>query len=304
MTDRCDHLHAYVDGELDEAEVTEFEAHLASCEACIAELPRLLALLEALEGAARAARAAAPARPQPAGLTVIPGGRSARTAPPPGPELAAPRPVHRRTWMWTSGIAAAAAAALILTIIPRKPPVPDAMAIAKAVGETRPFEVRLSAPGADGYHPMNMARGAAPGPAPERMDRLGRLELQREQAHDWRGEAAVALFAGDRDRAARALASAPTSPEVESDRAAVELIDGDPAALVRALDHVDRALAAAPNLPIALWNRALILAALDLPLAAAGELDRVVALREPGWADEARQRAVALRGRVKARRLL
>src|SRR5262245_59993998 len=79
MTDRCDQLHAYVDGELDEAETAEFEAHLATCEACLAELPRLLALLEALDGAARVARAAAP-EARPAGLTVIPGGRAAEPA--------------------------------------------------------------------------------------------------------------------------------------------------------------------------------------------------------------------------------
>lgn len=297
MTERCDQLHAYVDGELDEAAAAEFEAHLATCEDCLAELPRLLALLEALDGAARVAPADRPA----AELAVIAGGRSdAAPSRHPGP---APR-LPRRTWIWASGIAAAAAAAVALIVLPRKPAVPDAVAIAEAIGSTQPFEARLTAPGADQFRPMNVARGAAPGAAPERIDRLVKLELQLAQAHDQRGEAAVALFAGDREHAARALASAPTTPEVESDRAAVELIDGQPAALVRALDHADRALAAVPELPAALWNRALILAALDLPLAAAGELDRVAALGEPGWADEARKRAAALRGEVKARRLV
>jgi hypothetical protein len=197
-------------------------------------------------------------------------------------------------------VAAAAAAVLILASPPR-PRAPDAVAIAEAIGATQPFEVRLTAPGADRYRPMSVMRGAAPGAT---SDRLIKLELELAQAHDWRGEAAVALFAGDRDRAAHALAGAPTTPEVESDRAAVELLDGQPAALVRALDHADRALAAAPQLPAALWNRALILVALDLPLAAAGELDRVAARGEPGWADEARRRAAALRSAVKARRVL
>jgi hypothetical protein len=304
MTEHCDQLHAYVDGELDEAAATEFEAHLATCEACLAELPRLLALLEALDGAGRVARAAASAEPaetRPGGLTVIPGGRTAlpERAATPAP---AARPARRRTWVWASGLAVAAAAAVALLLVPRRPP--DAVAIAEALGPTRPFEARLSAPGADGHRPMNVARGGAPGPAPERTARLGKLELQLAEDRNWRGQAAVALFANERDRAARALASAPSTPEVESDRAAVELIDADPAALVRALDHVDRALAAAPDLPIALWNRALVLAALDLPLAAAGELDRVAALGEPGWAGEARERAAVLRDRVQARRLL
>ena len=43
--DHCDRLHAYVDGELAEADAAAFEAHLASCTTCIAELPRLLALV-------------------------------------------------------------------------------------------------------------------------------------------------------------------------------------------------------------------------------------------------------------------
>jgi tetratricopeptide (TPR) repeat protein len=297
MTDRCDQLHAYVDGELGDAEATEFEAHLATCEDCLAELPRLLALLEALDGAARSARAA-PADARPAGLTVIPGGRAAEPAPSGPPDRAA-HPARRRTSVWASGLAVAAAAAVALLVVSRRP-VPDAIAIAEALGPTRPFEVRLSAPGADRHRPMNVVRGAA-GPASER---LGKLELQLAEARNWRGQAAVALFAGDRGGATRALASAPVTPEGESDRAAVELIDGEPAALVRALDHVDRALAAAPDLPIALWNRALVLVALDLPLAAAAELDRVAARGEPGWADEARERAAALRSRARARRVL
>jgi tetratricopeptide (TPR) repeat protein len=308
MTERCDQLHAYVDSELDDAETVGFEAHLATCEACLAELPRLLALLEALDGAARVARAAAPAapaEPRPAGLTVIPGGRSARPdrAGTPAPVPAA-RPARRRTWAWAGGLAVAAAAVVALLVVPPRPPGSDAVAIGEVLGPTRPFEVRLSAPGADRHRPMNVARGAGPGPAPEQTARLGKLELQLAEARNWRGQAAVALFAGERERAARVLAGAPVTPEVESDRAAVELIDGQPAAVVRALDHVDRALAAAPDLPIALWNRGLVLTALDLPIAAAGEFDRVAARGESGWADEARERAAALRGRFKARRLL
>ena len=307
MTDRCDSLHAYVDGELDEPEAAEFEAHLATCATCVAELPRLLALLEALDGATRVAPAQP--RPQPAQLSVIPGGRAAEPAAAaatatavPGSRSTASRPARRRTGWWAGGIAAAAAAAVALVLaLPRPPRAPEVAEIAAAVGTTRPFEVRLSAPGASDHRPMDVARGASPAQASQR---LGELELRLEQARDWRGEAAVALFAGDRDRAARALATAATTPEIESDRAALALMDGDPAALARALDHADRALVAAPELATALWNRALILAALDLPLAAAGEFDRVHALGERGWADEAAERAKALRDRVKARRTL
>ncbi|HEX7842952.1 MAG TPA: zf-HC2 domain-containing protein, partial [Kofleriaceae bacterium] len=86
MTDRCDDLHAYVDGELAEDEAAEFEAHLASCATCAAELPRLLALLAALDNAA------AHALPRAAQLTVLPGGRATEAPAPeaPAPEAGAP----------------------------------------------------------------------------------------------------------------------------------------------------------------------------------------------------------------------
>ncbi|HEY6175538.1 MAG TPA: zf-HC2 domain-containing protein, partial [Kofleriaceae bacterium] len=69
MMDPCDSLHAYVDGELDEAKTAEFEVHLATCERCLAELPRLLALLDSLDGAGELARV------KPPQLTVVDGGR-------------------------------------------------------------------------------------------------------------------------------------------------------------------------------------------------------------------------------------
>ena len=61
MTDRCDDLHAYLDGELGDTESAAFESHLLGCDTCNAELPRLLTLLAALEDAAALA-ATNPAR--------------------------------------------------------------------------------------------------------------------------------------------------------------------------------------------------------------------------------------------------
>ncbi len=126
-----------------------------------------------------------------------------------------------------------------------------------------------------------------------------------ERTKNWYGLAVLSLLAGERDRAARSFAQAPSSPQspqIDSDRAALELVDGSPAALERALDDVDRALAAAPDSGPAHWNRALVLRGLNAPLAAAREFDRVAALGEPGWADDARTRAAALRVDVAQRR--
>src|SRR6185436_9224748 len=56
MTDGCESIDAYVDGELDDEQHAEFERHLSGCQSCMAELPRLLALTIALDAAAEAAR--------------------------------------------------------------------------------------------------------------------------------------------------------------------------------------------------------------------------------------------------------
>ena len=354
MTDHCDSLHAYVDGELGETEHAAFESHLATCTSCLAELPELLALVAALDGAAEHARGASGLGSTGPRLTVVDGGRTAApVVAGPAPEVAgssppAPRadqaadqvaapvaapattgaaptslasPRRRRSWQLAGGgLAALAAAAALWLVIPHASPPPDAERVAAldaqhsaaldaqhsaaldaALGPSRPIEARVTIPGAARFRPVDVQRSAAPAATPIR---LLDLERELEQRRDWHAAAVVALLAGDREHAARAFAQAPATPEVDADRAALGLLDGSRAALERALDDADRALAARPDLPAAVWNRALVLAALDLPLAAARELDRVRALGEPGWADDAGRRAAALRQTVAARRAL
>jgi hypothetical protein len=318
MTDRCDDLHAYVDGELDDAEAAAFETHLVTCETCRAELPRLLALLAALDGAAEAAKASrAPHLAVVAGAPVggAPGGdgRDAVTAghdrdqrepdrPAPEPRAGAtdlPR-ARRRRWQLAGGVSVVLAAAVVLLVLVPRPAGPAQPAIAELMGPTRPFEARIGYPGADGYRPLDVPRGT--GSANPVADRLFRAELAFEQARNWHGVAVASLLAGDRERARLALARAPMTPEVDVDRAALAIIDGTPAALDRGLVDVDRALAAAPNNMAAHWNRALVLAAMKLPFAAAQELDLVAAAGESGWSTDARGRAEALRKQVVQRK--
>jgi hypothetical protein len=318
MTERCDQLHAYVDGELDDDAATEFEAHLATCEACLAELPHLLALLEALDGAGRVARAAAPAESRaagvpsaaPAAFTVIPGGRApepatgaAEVRAPQARTAARPGRGRRSAWIAGFGAAMAAAAALVvfLVIRPPRPTGTDVASLEPVLGTTRPIAPRLDYPGADRHRALDVQRGGLPGRS---TDGLLQFQLTAERAGNWHGVAVASLLAGDLERARQAFARAPASPEVDADRAALDLAIGTPDALERALEDVDRALAARPALPAAIWNRALVLAALDLPLAAARELDRIAALGEPGWTAEARQRAAALRQTLADRRAL
>jgi len=293
MTDACERLHAYVDGELDPEEHLAFETHLATCDACNAELPHLLALLAALDHAAEAASSA------PAGgahLTLITGG----LGPDRPPELPViPRPTRRRPWRIAAlaGAAAVAVAAGVVLYLRNSPAPPAVASLQGELAATRSLDARLSYPGAERYRQLDVARGAQ-APEPISMDRL--LELAR--AKDWHGVAVASLLTGDRERAARAFAQAAATPQIDSDRAALDLMDGSPAAFERALEEVDRALVALPNDAAALWNRALALAGMNLPLAAARELDRVAALDEPGWANEARARAQALRASVVQRR--
>jgi hypothetical protein len=291
MTERCDSLHAYCDGELESDDQIAFEAHLSTCDACSAELPRLLALLAALDTVATAASTA------PAGgarLTLIPGGLE-----PEKPREMSPAqpPARWRSWIAGSAVIVTVAAGLVFYLRSSRPAAPVVTSLQGELGATRSLEVRLSYPGTDQYRRLDVARGARTGESIS-LDRL--VELER--AKNWHGLAVASLLAGERERALRSFAQAPSTPPVDSDRAALELVDGSQAALERALDDVDRALAAAPNSGPARWNRALVLRGLNVPLAAARDFDQVAALGEPGWADEARTRAAALRAEVAQRR--
>jgi len=298
MTDSCERLHAYIDDELAADDRIAFETHLATCDACGHELPRLLAVMAALDDAAAAAADAKSGAPR---LALVPGAGDAAAEPTGGSRGPASARPKRRLQRWiATGLAGAlaAAAAALLVIHPAAPPAPPVIAsLADQLGPTRSIEPRLSYPGADRYRPLDVARGARSSESIS-IERMGQLE----HAKDLHGVAVAALLAGERERAARFFALAPPTPQVDSDRAVLELMDGSQDALERALDNVDRALKAAPNNPAALWNRSLVLAALNLPLASARELDRVVALGEPGWADEAKTRAASLRAAVLQRR--
>src|SRR5262249_4226852 len=127
-------------------------------------------------------------------------------------------------------------------------------------------------------------------PAPR--DAIALSTLARlEQRGDLEGVAAGYLLLGDAARAAAYLERAPASADVAADRALVMLTTGAPADALVALDAV---LDKAPRHPQALWNRALALRDLGLVRMASDAFAAAAALGEPGWADEARERARAL----------
>jgi anti-sigma factor RsiW len=307
--DPCDSLHAYVDDELSGAETAAFEEHLATCARCGDELPRLLALLDALDrtggraGERTGGRAGEPAPEvqdaRSVAFAVLPGGKSAEPAPPPRAEpgavaaasARAASPLRRRWWLAGAPLAAAAAVLVAVAAWPH-PAAPDF-----ALGATRALDARLDYPGAGDYRPHDVSRGGASAAD----DHLLALALAFERAGDWHGAAVASLLVGNPTRAREAFARAPATPEVDVDRAALELVDGQPAALERGLGDLDRARGAHPETAAAQWNRALILAAMNLPLAAARELDAIRARGERGWSDEAAVRAGELRAQASRR---
>jgi tetratricopeptide (TPR) repeat protein len=163
-----------------------------------------------------------------------------------------------------------------------------------ALAAERTFEPRVTYPPADRHRPMATSRAAERGLA-SAIDQLVRTGQDRAAAAGW-------MLAGAPERAEQLLATAPAAAITaghEADRAAAALGLGRPD---QALIHADAALAREPDLAQALWNRGLALRDLALPLAAAASFRAVAARGEPGWADEATQRADALTAAVGAAR--
>lgn len=149
----------------------------------------------------------------------------------------------------------------------------------------RTLAARVSYAALDVWRPLDERAGSREAVSLAAFDGLARRR-------DWHGVAALALIGGAPARAADALARAPRDLDTDADRALLSLLRDD---VDDALERLDGVLAARPRHAQARWNRGLALAALDLPLAAAQAFDGVAALGEPGWSDEARQRAAALR---------
>lgn len=272
MSAACELLGAYVDGELEADEAVRFADHLATCPACPAALHEALQLV-GLEAAMRAA----PVR-----------------------EVATPAVVRaQRRWsraVPVVGLALAAAAVVALWLGLRRDPAPAPPGVAiAALPAQRATEGRVTTGPGAAHRPYSVARAADRAGEPVALGELAALE----QRGDVRGLAAAYLRAGDPTRALAALAQAGAAPEVGAERGFALVLAGQPGEALVALDD---ALAQAPGLAAAQWNRALALRDLGLPLGAAAAFEAVAARGEPGWADEARARAAALRAEAATQR--
>jgi tetratricopeptide (TPR) repeat protein len=270
MSAPCEHIERFADGELAPEEAEAFRQHLLDCDRCKAELGNLLQLK-------------------------MMASRYAERQP------AAPIPAPSR-WSfsrWSVGAAVGAAcAALIAVGVFRQSRSSGGDPWLMSEPERR-LEMRLAIAAADQHRPMSARKmGQAPSQsAGLPLDALTELEREGNTA----GLAAALLARNDKGLVAQAeayLAPLPSTPQNETLRGVALLIKGAPA---EALRHLERALEQAPKFSAALWNKALALRDLDLQGAAALTFREVTALGEPGWAEEARQRAEALSAAEQAR---
>ncbi|MCY1043269.1 CHAT domain-containing protein [Corallococcus sp. bb12-1] len=287
----CANLAAFVDGHLPPEAHEGFLAHLAGCEACGVRFHDLLQLdvlgRLAMEGTG-SPQAALEAVPLPAAV------------PAPQP-LPPPEPVRpgRRPWRVAGGLALAVGMAAV-TGLPgrtaREAPLPWRTSAAN-----RPLEARLTYAAAGGHRPYVPQRGALPEVTPPPLRELVALE-DRE---DWHGLSTAYLLSGDPRQALTWLQRAPATPDLDSDRAVAVGLGpakaGEQGPLDEALRLLEGTLRARPDHPQALWNRALVLRDMDLPLLAADSFEAVAKQGEPGWSAEAAARARALRERTQAR---
>jgi hypothetical protein len=276
----CEKLELFFDGELPPDDAAAVRQHMAGCPRCQRELHAMMQLqaLNLALVAERGQRGATPvASSGPVGAKIIP-----------------LRPRIYRTLLAAS-VAVAAAAAVLLWLRQDRAAGPELASVTPlpGLGPTRAIEGRLSYGGADQYRPYEVQRSG--GTAVEHGIPLAAL-ARLEERGDVHGIAAAHLLMGSHEQAKHYLDSAREEPalavDVESDRALLALLDGDPET---ALQILDRVLEQAPQHPQALWNRALALRELGLPLLAAEAFERVAALNEPGWYQEARAQAERLR---------
>jgi hypothetical protein len=165
-------------------------------------------------------------------------------------------------------------------------------------------DLRLTYALADRYRPRSVLRQET-SPPPQEEFRYSHVSLARlERGGDHHGIAAAYALAGDLARARQILESllaregAHKLPgDLAVDLAAVLAWDGQGPGRAQALRLLDSVLRGHPVHPQAMWNRAVLLESLDLPVAAARQFRALAGLREPGWAAEAASRADRLQAR-------
>ncbi|QSQ14393.1 CHAT domain-containing protein [Myxococcus landrumensis] len=293
MSPPCNKLYLFLDGELPPVDEENFRHHLARCVMCATGLHEAMQL-ELLGFQAMHLEGETPDE-----LVVVPRfeERVARPRPTWRGRLRARVPEWmRRTGGWTVGAAGLVVAALLLVLTVNvaggTPP-----EVWLAHPAHRSLEARVAYARADGYRryvPMRAGPEVTLVTTPLPLRELAELEEQG----DLHGIAAAYLVRKDLRQASDFLRRTPASLDRDSDLALVALEQGR---REEALEMLESVLRKSPDHPQALWNRALVLREMGLTLQAADAFDEVAALGEPGWSEEARIRALALRSETMRR---
>ncbi|GMU00096.1 hypothetical protein KH5H1_42150 [Corallococcus caeni] len=271
----CKKLYRFLDGELESGDEEHFRLHLALCRACASGLHDAMQL-EMLS------------------VQALCGAVAHNDAPPPPSSVRAPFRLTLPRGRWRQALGAVLAMGLgafaaFMTGDGFRPK--DAW---RADASARGLEARIAYPAADRYLPYVPVRTGAGDPAelaaepPVPLRTLAALE----ERGDLHGIAAAYLVRGELRQASDFLSRSAPSVDRDNDRAVVAMAAGD---FRGALDLLEGVLRQAPDHPQALWNRALALRAMGLPLQAAEAFEAVARRGEPGWSEEAGIRARALR---------
>jgi tetratricopeptide (TPR) repeat protein len=273
----CRKVQLFADGALKPEEAQAFREHLPTCPECSQELMDL-AHLHVLETRY---------------IQKNPGGRtSTGPAGPVGQVLTHPR------WQKAAAVVGLAIAAGLTVTLWTSLQNRVASGEFYPAGGERLVAGRSSYEKAGDYRPMKQATLGPSGALGLSRDVMARLD----KAGDRRGLAAYLLARGS-DHAEEALADLsdlPATPEVLSERAYAYLVRGgeEQRDFEEALRQADAALALQPDFAPALWNRAVALEGLHLSRAAAAQFKAIAAKGQPGWSQEAKERAARLEAAV------
>jgi hypothetical protein len=271
MTTMCDELVGFIDGDLEPERTEAFREHLRSCPACQG------AFIETLQMSVRLSELATPAQ-----------------APPKPP---AKHGQHVQ-WILAAALVCTAAVAVLVLRIPSSPPpvagpsAPDPLE--KVDG--RLDEVRLAYAGVSKHRQIRQMRGSV-GSSQRAVSYDALAALQN--ANNLHGLAIAEAYNGnDLAEVAKRLRGLKATPEIRSDRAAIEMIieAKDPVKRGTTLEALLEELAALKDKDdlagrAARWNYALVLERLGLPLSAARAFRAIAAENEQGWSVEAATRA-------------
>ncbi len=154
---------------------------------------------------------------------------------------------------------------------------------------SRQHAFRVALPEASGFRPYVVQRSGGAAAEPLTLKLLSDLESRAQ----WHALGVAQLLRGNVKDARQALARAPQTADVFADVAAAALADNAPLDAIRA---ASQCLELDKTSAVCQWNLGLALEAQGLVVGARTAFEKVAALKESGWAEEAASRAKALQG--------